>query len=176
MKRRICLYGGAGAGKSATAAYIFFELKKRGYSIEHIHEYVKGWAWQNRKPDSFDQFYINAKQMHYEDRVLRNGCALVVTDSPILLGAVYAEAYSTIAGLANPLLEMVQLYEGKYPAINIFLERVGKYDEKGRWGNEADALKIDAAILEKLELLDMEFLQTDYTHLDQILKYITSRL
>jgi hypothetical protein len=63
MIRRICLHAGPGSGKSTLAARVFGELKVRGYDVEHVPEYIKTWAHAGRKPESYDQLYVFAKQL-----------------------------------------------------------------------------------------------------------------
>ena len=79
---RICLYSGPGAGKSATAADIFAEFKRKNYSIELVAEYIKTWAYEGRKPESYDQTLIFANQLH---QFIWNGCAINLTVSTFLV-------------------------------------------------------------------------------------------
>ena len=88
---RINLFGGAGCGKSVTAARIFVELKIKGHDIEYCTEYIKTWAYEKKVPKSFDQHYIFSKQMHAEDVLLSNGVKHIVTDSPLLMQLCYVE-------------------------------------------------------------------------------------
>jgi pantothenate kinase len=40
----INVYGGPGAGKSTSAAYLYYLLKVAGKNVELVREYVKDWA------------------------------------------------------------------------------------------------------------------------------------
>ena len=62
---RINLHSGPGSGKSTIAARIFYEFKVKGYSIELVHEYIKKWAYEDRKPKSYDQTYILNPVLHW---------------------------------------------------------------------------------------------------------------
>jgi len=121
QKRRINLFAGPGAGKSASAANIFSQLKAKHYNIEIICEYVKLWAYQSIPVESFDQVFLLGQQVRQEDVVLRNGVKTVVTDSPLLMYPCYAKKYG-FKGWRH-LLGIVEEFEESYPSINIFLIR-----------------------------------------------------
>lgn len=142
---RICLFSGPGGGKSTLAARIFYELKIEGYSIELVREYIKKWAYEDRKPTSFDQSYIFGHQMHSEDLPLRNGIKNIVVDSPLIMNVCYGKRYNY--PLWESLLEQAIVFEKKYPSFNIFLDRTGlDYQEIGRYENYEQALWMDGQI------------------------------
>jgi nicotinamide riboside kinase len=175
--RRICLYAGGGAGKSTTAAWLFSELKRSGYSIELVVEYVKALAWQDRRPQSFDQCYLFGKQLHYEDRILRSNCQLIVTDSPVLLSSVYARLFAENTEIAGPLETLALIFEKQFPSINIFLERGDKpYKLDGRWGDIEGAKMVDAEIRATLDGLNFQYYVSNWKRPDEILAYIKSKL
>ncbi len=143
--RRICIWGGPGIGKSTCAARIYGDLKVSGYSVEICQEYVKAWAYEKREIGSFDQCYIFAKQQRLEDRVLRAGVKLIVTDSPLLMQCVYARRYNFIGW--QELLSLGKLFNTQYPAVNFLLNRKhGSYQTEGRYQNEQEAKELDAEI------------------------------
>lgn len=144
---RINFYGGPSAGKSTTAAFLFSELKRRGHSVELVTEYVKSWATQNRKVNEFDQVYLFGKQMQYEYRYLQSGVRNIVTDSPILLSAIYAKHYYSQLDFHDSLFDIAAKYEKRFPSINIYLERGTKpYSTQGRYQSYKEALDIDDKI------------------------------
>ncbi len=140
---RINLLGGPGSGKSTTTARVFSELKERKYSIEHVSEYVKSWAYSGRKVNEFDQIYIFAKQQQYEYKWLSNGVKNIITDSPTFLSVFYSKKYISFE-MSEAIWKLCQLYDEKYPVYNIFLDRGDKmYDGNGRYQTEEEARKID---------------------------------
>ena len=142
--RRINLFGGPGCGKSVTAARLYAELCIAGFQVEHVQEYVKSWAYEGRAPASFDQVYLLGQQMRREDVLLRT-VPLIITDSPILLGAVYARLYGCPAW--KEILATVNRFEETYPSLNIVLDRKWiTYVQGGRYQSYEQALEVDRAI------------------------------
>lgn len=145
---RISLFGGPGTGKSVTAAKVFVELRTKGHNIELCHEYVKNWAYENKVPKSFDQYYIFGKQLHIEDVLLSNGVEHIVSDSPLMLQLVYMKRFFDV----SPLISIIKEFDKKYPPLNIFLSREGiEYKQIGRWQDEAGAIEIDNQIKDLLD-------------------------
>jgi nicotinamide riboside kinase len=144
---RINLFGGPCTRKSTLAAYLFAALKERGKSVELVTEYVKFWAYQNRLPQSLDQIYILAKQLHTEDTLLSRGVGCIITDSPVLLTAVYAGYYGGDAELSEDLARLSRQLDKKYRTLNLLIERDdSSYEAEGRFQTLEVAKQIDAAI------------------------------
>lgn len=172
---RINLYGGPGSGKSTTAAWIFSQMKLRGYSVELVSEYVKAWAISKREVVGFDQLYLMGKQCNYEYRFLSNGIKNIVTDSPLLLSACYTRAYyPKLDVVADHMEGIIKEYDRQEPSLNIFLERGSKkYVEEGRYQTFEEATRLDRVIEETLIRLEMPYAKLPYQCQDTILDYIT---
>lgn len=165
---RINLFGGPGAGKSTTAAWLFAELKMAGMSVEHVGEYVKTWAYADRKVQPYDQVYILGKQMQYEYRFIVNGVKNIVTDSPVLNSYFYAPF-----ALREPILTIARQYERSHPSLNILLNRRGKqYLPQGRYQTELEARDMDLNILADLTTTQTDFHMVDYSDRKQILALV----
>lgn len=146
---RINLFGGPGAGKSTTAAWLFSQLKDRRESVEHVAEYVKAWAYQKRPVMRYDQVYLFAKQQQYEYRFLKAGVKHIVTDCPCFLSIFYAGAQTP---LAQGLWTILQAYDEEFPVVNIFLVRGAKeYIQEGRYHTHEQAKEIDKEMLALLK-------------------------
>lgn len=151
MIRRVCLFGGAGCGKSTTAAYVFWNLKKLHLDVELVSEYVKDWAYEKRTIESTDQQYIYTKQQRKEDRLLRAGVKLIVTDSPLFLNCVYAKQFK--ADGWQELIALAKKFEKRNKALNIFIDRgTIPYQAAGRYQTYDEAKEYDRHILNFIEL------------------------
>jgi len=150
----INLYGGPSAGKSTSAAYVFYLLKSAGRSAELVREYVKDWAYENRKINTYDQIYFLGKQVRHESMLLGK-VDWLVTDCPIFMNVYYASKYTTPT-LAAGVKEMTQAFyqqthDDGHRHINILLKRHRPYVSEGRYQDEAGAKEIDIG-LEKMFL------------------------
>lgn len=141
---RVSLYGGPGTGKTLMAADVFSRLKKMHCSVEVVNEYIKSWAYEGKVPQSFDQVYIFAKQQRLEDRLIRAGVNIIVSDSPLYLQCYYSRKYSHIC--ADELLSIAHKFEQTYPAsLHVFLKRHNSpYQQQGRYETYEQALIVDA--------------------------------
>lgn len=144
------LYGGPGTGKSSGAAYIFSKLKMAGIDAEYVTEFAKDKVWENNKEAFKCQFYISGKQSFRISRCYGK-VDVIITDSPIRLGKIYADL------IGRPKLGLACLEEAnQYPAgstLEIFLHRVKPYNTNGRNQTEEEAKEIDKTLR---ELLDKE--------------------
>lgn len=134
------LYGGPGTGKSSGAAYIFARLKMAGIDAEYVTEFAKDKVWENNTEAFKCQFYISGKQSFRISRCFGK-VDVIITDSPIRLGKIYADL------VGRPQLGRACLEEAnQYPAgstLEIFLNRVKPYNTNGRNQSEEEAKKID---------------------------------
>lgn len=157
----INLFGGPGCGKSTLAAELYYKLKRMGKSVELVREYVKDWAWQNRKVGIYDQLYIVGKQSHKEVS-LYGKVDFIVTDSPLLLSPFYQEYYSGKPSYVLPAVEglLAQAEENGVTHWNFALSREKAYVSAGRYETEEQAKDIDKAMLKFLRAnhIDHDFL------------------
>jgi ABC-type oligopeptide transport system ATPase subunit len=149
----INLFGGSGCGKSTTAALLFARMKLMGLHVELVREYVKYWAWNDRKVREWDQLYLLGKQSAYES-MLYGKVDYIVTDSPILLAGIYQEFRSSgkdkyVGDAAKAFLNHAKQNNVIYR--NFFLNRDKPFDPRGRWETEDEAKEIDKFILHYLE-------------------------
>lgn len=121
-------YGEPGAGKSTSAANVFVYLKNEGCNVELITEYAKECVYQNATHKLRNQLYITAKQYKRMKDVAEYGVKFLITDSPILLGKIYANKVSYYDAYC-PLLDAL---DDEFHNINVLVERVKKYNPSGR--------------------------------------------
>lgn len=154
--KRINFYGGPGCGKSTVAAQVFSALKQEGAEVELVQEYVKDWTFIDRRPQSFDQVFLFANQLHREDLILRREeTSLIVTDSPILLNAWYG-----VDGDVDEAMELVSIshhFESKFPSLHIWLDRSGvNYSNVARFQNYREATELDRRLKQFLGFMEEE--------------------
>lgn len=138
------LFAGPGAGKSTTAAGLFFELKSRGINCELAAEYAKDLTWEERHRTFQNQVYIFGKQHHRIFRLLGQ-VEVVITDSPLLLSVVYdGEKRET-------LKQLVYEEHRKMWTYNVFIKRMKKFNPKGRVHDLEESRALDNMILDALD-------------------------
>lgn len=170
-------YGGPGAGKSTTAAYVYSRLKAMGYNAELVREYVKKWAWDKRAYGPFDQVYFLGKQT-YEETKLYGKADYIITDCPIALGAVYARQYSppAIAEISyDSAVKIYKLAESMgHQYIHIIVHRQGRYNRDGRYEDEAMATVIDNGIIKLLNDMAVPFVSCspNFTRVEELMQDI----
>jgi len=132
-------FGGPGSGKSTVCADIFAKLKWDGYNCEIATEFAKEIVWEGSLNIFEDQLYVFANQ-HHRIYKLNGKVEIALTDSPVLLGAIYDNTDSF--NYKNLVIEK----HFKFNNVNIFLERKNVYKIEGRMQNEQEAKKIDYII------------------------------
>ena len=169
------LFGGPGTGKSTNAAGVFYKLKSQGINCEYIQEYAKDKTWQGDRFSLTVQPYITCKQLYRQQRVM-DKVDVIVTDSPIILGAVYGGLYATDKFNAW-LVETFHSFNN----LNIFLVRNldnHPYNPAGRSQTVEQAMDIDQRVRELLnsnEISYQDFLVEPDTA-DKIVKMVKFRL
>lgn len=142
------LWAGPGAGKSTLAAEVFAALKRAQVPCELVQEWVKTWAWEGRKIGPFDDVVITSNQLAKES-VLYGKVRVIVTDSPIGLGAVYEQIYhperQTMALMCGSIRAR-QLAEG-LEILDLYVVRLKPYIQAGRYESEEKARQVDQTAL-----------------------------
>jgi tRNA uridine 5-carbamoylmethylation protein Kti12 len=138
----ICLYGGPGSGKSTTAADLFAIMKKNGLNVELVREYVKDWAWENKKINQYDQLYITAKQAKAE-YTKYGKVDFIVTDSPVYLGSFYSGIYGGVKVDEAVSDLMVKAQKDGIQFHHFWIIRNKPYNPEGRYQTESEAIELD---------------------------------
>ncbi|MFW6009234.1 MAG: AAA family ATPase, partial [archaeon] len=149
--RRINFFGGPCTGKSTISSFIFSELKKIGYDVEIVREYVKFWTYINKRPIEYDQYYINAKQVYKENTILRQ-VDLVISDSPLYLQYIYSKYYDNSKAIQQSIYNIAHDFEKIYPSINILLNNNNdEYNMKGRFQKEDEIKYLNDLIVKEMD-------------------------
>ncbi len=152
----INLFGGPGSGKSVTAAMLFAHLKIAGHNAELVHEYAKWLLYADRLEKMMEQQeYIYAKQ-HAMLHNLEDKVDWVISDSPIILSAVYPEVNHILYETKPwPALKEFQALVRKqfdyYSNVNIWLHRPETFQDEGRLQDEEQSIMIDEMIRKEME-------------------------
>lgn len=141
MKKTIVinLFGGPGSGKSTGAAYIFSKLKMLGYNCELVSEFVKDKIWEENKTVFDNQLYILGKQSFKMARVY-DKVDIIITDAPLFNNFLYLSNEGL--DLESAYLTIIKNEMSKTHNINIFVNRVKKYNPAGRHQSEKEADKL----------------------------------
>ena len=130
------LYGGPGCGKSTSAAYIFSQLKMRNkVRAELVTEFAKDLTWEERHNALENQPYILGEQYRRMARLV-DKVDVIITDSPLMLSAVYNTGVEELNALAYAL------YKG-FSNLDVWLIRSKPYNKFGRGGCLKVATDID---------------------------------
>lgn len=154
------LFGAPGAGKSTLAAYIFAKLKMAGVNAELVTEFAKDKTWENNQKALANQVYVFGKQLYRITRC-QDDVDVIVTDSPLLLSVIYN--HSDILG--EDFNNLVYKVFSSYNNANYFINRVKKYNPKGRSQTEEESDEIAVEVKEMLNKYGV-----DYTEADGILE------
>lgn len=147
MTKVINLIAGSGVGKSTCAAGLFYHMKLKGINCEQVQEYVKSLAWAGHKIDPLDQITIVGEQAKRE-KLLYNKVDYIVTDSPLVLGGIYDEFYNKDISSSQSALHFIK--KSNIEHIYFVLKRNKPFDPRGRFEDEATAIKIDNFVNKKL--------------------------
>jgi hypothetical protein len=152
----INLFGGPGTGKSTTMAAVFSFLKNAGALAEMAPEFAKDVVWERNFDVLRNQIAIFGEQHRRVFRLV-NQVEFIVTDSPLLNSVLYGRK----AHMGPTFLQLVIEEHRKLPALNVFLRRTKRYEERGRVQDYASALALDAETLQMLHAHAPGFLEVD---------------
>lgn len=148
----INLFGAPGAGKSTGAAYIFSKLKMLGVNAELVTEFAKDKVWENNTEVLSNQTYVFGKQ-HFRISRCANKVDVIVTDSPLLLSALYNKSDL----LGEEFNDLVAKIFKSYNSVNYFIERDKPYNPKGRLQTENESDCLAEKIKDMLAKYDIQY-------------------
>lgn len=141
------LFGGPGSGKSTVGARLFSELKRRGVEAACPEEHAKLAIWSGR-PWLLDHQVIMVGKVWETLTNLRDKVGVIIVDSPILLGSVYAGDREP-----RPFHDLVLDLHRRTPRVNLMVARPADeaYDPSNRREDAQEALALDGRIRGLLE-------------------------
>lgn len=151
------IISGPGAGKSTTAAGLFYELKKQGINCEMALEFAKDKVYEESFKTMDDQLYIFGKQYHKIWR-LQNKVDVIITDSPLLISIYYNKEKS------DHFNNLVVEQYNKFNNILFFINRSDTYQTEGRLQTKEEAEQIDKEIKNILEKYNIEYTEINQSN------------
>ena len=148
------ILGGPGSGKSTTRAALFSKLKLLGYTCEESIEWCKAKVYEKNPYVFKDQLYIFSKQRKSILQML-NDVDIIVTDSPIILSALYEIPYDAAHA------ELYKYEFSRFNNLNIILNRVKPYNPVGRHQTEAEAEGVDKILRQMLDNMGLRCYNVD---------------
>lgn len=144
MTKVINFFAGPGAGKSTTAAGLFYEMKCAGLKVELVTEYAKELAYANLLRDPI---HANAwkifEQQNARLELLRDKVDFIVTDSPLLINCAYAHhSLKTKEELLHFACRVEENFDS-WENFNVWVVRDKPYQQFGRAETEAEARDVD---------------------------------
>lgn len=152
----------------------FLSWKWCGIDAEYVTEFAKDKVWENNKEAFKCQFYISGKQAFRISRCFGK-VDVIITDSPIRLGKVYADLNNK-PKLGDACVEEADVYREN--SIEILLRRVKPYNPNGRNQTEDEAIAIDKTLKQMLTEQNVSFVEYDGNEIgyNEIFNYILERL
>jgi nicotinamide riboside kinase len=149
------MIGGPGTGKSILASDTFSALKKKYITCDISHEYIKRKLREKAIKVTQDQIYIFGKQQ-FQLFGMIDDVLVIVTDSPILLSAIYPIESNSKCPLLKGLILKEYL---SYNNIMYFIDRDEKaeYETEGRYQDLEGAKKVDLHVKKFLEDNKIEY-------------------
>lgn len=170
-------FAGPGAGKSTSAALLFAKLKMRGVKCELVTEFAKDLTWEKRHFTLRNQLYILAKQHKRMWAPAQHGVDVIITDSPLLVGAYYSSTFDH-GEFADKLRDMTMVLHNEHPSVNFFIRRTKPYQQYGRSQTEEQAREVDVGMQKMLDDLGIDYLEVETAEhgIDQMLAAVTEAL
>jgi hypothetical protein len=148
------LFAGPGAGKSTTAAGLFYLMKIEGFSVELITEYAKEKVYEGHFGTLSDQIYIFGKQQRRAKKLIGH-VEYAITDSPLMLSTLYNK------DLSDSFEDLVYETYSSYENINFFINRCKPYVKIGREQDESEAIALDNKLIRLLSNWAIDYEKID---------------
>lgn len=167
----INVMAGPGAGKSTLASGLYHAAKRRGWNVELVTEVAKDLVWEGRSIALKNQAYVFGRQMQRLER-LQDRVDIVITDSPVLLSAIYAPKDYPVEW-ESVVVELWKRHRNRVA----LLERGPWFDDRGRVHNLQASLEIDRRIAVLLAKHEITYTQVahGYHNLDEELDRVLSQ-
>ena len=165
----INIYGGPGAGKSTTAAGVFYELKKNGYDCGLVTEMATELVYDEAFNVMNDQIYLFGEQWHRTFRMLGK-VDFIVTDSPLLMNIVYNSVKD------EDFDKFIYSRIHKLKSLDFFINRSDVFSEVGRIHNLEQSKEVDKTIKELAKNNDIKLIELEQENsITEIVKIVLNK-
>lgn len=165
----INIYGGPGAGKSTTAAGVFYELKRIGYDCGLVTEMATELVYDEAFNVMNDQIYLFGEQWHRTFRMLGK-VDFIVTDSPLLMNIVY-NAFKD-----EEFDKFIYSRIHKLKSLDFFINRSDAFSEVGRIHNLEQSKEVDKTIKELAKNNGIKLIELEQENsVTEIVKIVLSK-
>lgn len=168
----INMFGQSCTGKSTHSAGLFSALKKAGVRVELAREYCKNWFYEGTQWKLNNQFAITGGMVEQLETFKQGDIDVVITDSPVLLGALYTQVYNIDLYLAQAIRNKFHSYDN----YNILLKSDVEFDTHGRGSSGVTREKIVELLFQENLQYEKEFYTTKLTSYAKIVSDIKRRL
>jgi len=117
-----------------------------------------------------DSFHINASQMQKETNLLGR-VDFVVTDAPIELSYMYDKLYNN-SQVLKAVIDEYKIRRGEVIVKNIFIKRSKKYDMRGRYQTEEQAVELDQITKDLMKEFNLDYIEVPTGDIQTIMDYI----
>lgn len=143
MTKVINLWAGPGAGKSTTAAGLFFFMKNAGHKCELVTERAKELCYENKLKEA-SKYDMLLEQYKRQARLI-DKVDWIITDSPLLLSDIYEPDH-------HLLHQEARYFWNQFDNINFYIQREKEYKKYGRDQTEQEAIELDQKVSDYLAL------------------------
>lgn len=171
----INIFGSPGTGKSTSASFLFYELKKRNYNCELVTEVAKDFVYDKNQIALETQMYVAGKLAYRLARLENSGIDIAICDAPLLLQPIYYKLNNC------PCQEQFEqiIYEmfNKYENLNYKLNFInGEFHKEGRIHTKEQSSWLDILIKGYLLKYDINYKEIDQNNLDKMLQDVLKQL
>lgn len=157
----INIHGGPGVGKSTIATGLFSLLKQKKVNCELASEYAKEITWEGTQTLLHNQISLFGEQFRRQYRLL-DKVDYIISDSPLLLNAIYLEFFLEKSKKryfdSEYIILMKQFFDetfSQFNNLNFYIDRDAKYyTDQGRVHSLKESEEIDQKILDSLIVYD----------------------
>lgn len=164
-------FGGPSSGKSVLTGGLFYHLKMDHYiNCEMAREVAKPLVWNGHEKVLEDQDYVTACQRQIIEQ-LKDKVDVVICDSPLLLGMIYAPDH-----YPDSFKDFTLWTFNQYTNLNFFVNRNKPFDPSGRRHTEEESISADKKIKDILNENSIPYFDVLTNGLDTVVQMVVNAI